>query len=105
MIEDKQVIMNVDFHSQCWEAYSREGALYNDARIERLCEECAHNGVDTLFWRLSVCGKVAYHSKVCTVFDGEYRKASRGLKGVLEKLDPLAVACRCARKHGLRIYA
>ena len=67
----KKKIMNVDYFDLCWEATKRGEGLYDEGRIERLIAKCAAEDFDTLHWRISVCGKVAYHSKVATVFDAD----------------------------------
>jgi len=56
-------------------------------------------------WRTSVCGKVAYPSKVMTVFDAEYRLSWNSLAKVLATLDPLEIAVKWAHRLGLKIYA
>ncbi|HIE03332.1 MAG TPA: hypothetical protein EYP61_01095 [Candidatus Latescibacteria bacterium] len=102
--DSKEKIMNVDFFDLCWEATKRGEGLYDRERIKRLIARCAEEDFDALHWRVSVCGKVAYHSKVMTVFDGEYRLCANPLAQVLKRFDPLEVGARYARKYGLRIY-
>jgi len=98
-------IMNVDFFDQCACAWERNEGLYGEERIRGLLEKCKDHGFSAVMWRTSVCGKVAYRSRVMTVFDGEYRISHNSLAAVLQKIDPLEVAVRHAHRLGLKIYA
>lgn len=104
MINGKTIMMNVDFYDQCYWADMRNQGLYDEKRIENLVRQCRDQGVDILFWRLTVCGKTAYPSKVETVFDGYFDKHSKALVNVLKKFDPLEVGSKYARKYGIKIY-
>lgn len=97
--------MNVDYYDLCGASYQRGEGLYDEDRIRTLLEKCKANGFSAVMWRTSVCGKVAYRSKVMTVFDAEYRFSLNSLAQVLEKIDPLEIAVKEAHKVGLKIYA
>ncbi len=56
----KEVIMNVDYY----DLVNSSDDLYDEERIDELFATCAANGVTTVFWRLSICGVAAWHSKV-----------------------------------------
>ena len=43
--------------------------FYDERRIEGLLRRCREEGIQRVLWRLSVCGKEAYYSKVRTPFD------------------------------------
>ncbi|MEW6097551.1 MAG: family 10 glycosylhydrolase [bacterium] len=98
----KELILNVDYYDHVG-FYKR---LYNEKRIEYLLRKCKQVGANTIFWRVSVCGKVAYHSKVRTVFDGGLKNNHPGnkLAKILSKFDPLQVACEIAHSLDLKIY-
>ncbi len=103
-VKPKEKIMNVDYFDLCWEVTKRGEGLYDESRIEQLIVKCAKEGFDTLHWRVSECGKVAYHSRVMTMFDAEYRLCANFLGEILKRFDPLEVAANYARKYGLKIY-
>lgn len=102
----KTLMLNVDHHDLALVASAKGEELYDEERIKKLMEDCAKNDVDTVFWRTSVCGKVAYPSKVMTVFDGDFRPyVGRALPEILKKCDVMEVATRYAHRSGLRIFA
>jgi hypothetical protein len=79
--------------------------FYDEGRIERLLSRAAEEGIQRVLWRLSVCGKVAYHSNVRTRFDwAEPRESNAKMTAVMERFDPLAVACELAPRYGLQLY-
>lgn len=98
----KELILNVDYYDHVG-FYKR---LYNENRIEYLLRKCKEIGAKTIFWRVSVCGKVAYHSRVATIFDGGLKNNHPGnkLATILNKFDPLQVACKIAHNLDLKIY-
>ena len=78
--------------------------FYDERRIEALLRRC-REGIQRVLWRLSVCGKEAYHSKVRTPFDwAEPRAENDRMTAVMQRFDPLAVACELAPRYGLRRY-
>lgn len=80
--------------------------FYDERRIERLLARCAEEGVDRVLWRLSVCGKEAYYTRVRTRFDwAEPRGENAKMTAIMERFDPLAVATKLAHRYGLRIDA
>ncbi len=103
--ERGELIMNVDYFDQCNCAWERSEGLYDEQRIRNLLEKCRDHGFRAVMWRTSVCGKVAYPSKVMTVFDAEYRLSCNSLAEVLATLDPLETAIKWAHRLGLKIHA
>ena len=80
--------------------------FYDEQRIERLLARAAEEGIDRVLWRLSIVGKVAYHSNVRTRFDwADPRRENAPMTAVMERFDPLAVATELAHRYGLRIDA
>jgi hypothetical protein len=98
----KELILNVDYYDHIG-FYKR---LYNEKRIEHLLNKCKQIGAKTIFWRVSVCGKVAYHSRIMSIFDGGLKNNHPGnkLAKILNKFDPLQVACNIAHNLDLKIY-
>jgi hypothetical protein len=79
--------------------------FYDERRIEQLLARCAGEGIERIIWRLSVCGKEAYYTRVRTPFDwATPREINDKMTAVMDRFDPLAVACKLARKYGLTIY-
>jgi hypothetical protein len=79
--------------------------FYDERRIENLLSRAADEGIQRVFWRLSVCGKEAYHTNVRTRFDwAEPRERNDKMTAIMERFDPLAVACELAPRYGLQIY-
>lgn len=106
MSDRKKLIFNVDYHGLVLRASIKGEGLYDEERIRKLMEDCAENGVDTVFWRTSACGVVMYQSKVMTVYHGEFRPYhGRALAEILKRFDPLEVAVKYAHQYGLKIFA
>jgi hypothetical protein len=79
--------------------------FYDERRIENLLRRCREEGIHRVLWRLSVCGKEAYYTKVRTPFDwAEPRDPNDKMTAIMQRLDPLAVACELAPRYGLQIY-
>ncbi|HHV63430.1 MAG TPA: hypothetical protein GXX51_12460 [Firmicutes bacterium] len=97
---DKELIINVDYYDLVY--YSDE--LYDKARIDNFVRRCAEHGYDRLLWRLSVCGKSAYPTRVRTVFDAGPSERGNRLATILKMFDPLEYAISACRKYGLKIY-
>ncbi|MFH1562247.1 MAG: family 10 glycosylhydrolase [Nitrospirota bacterium] len=97
-----ELILNVDYYDHIG-FYKR---LYDKKRIEWLLKKCKQTGAKTIFWRVSVCGQVAYHSQVRTMFNGglENNHPGNKLANILKEFDPLQVACEIAHKLDLKIY-
>jgi len=98
----KDLILNVDYYDHIG-FYKK---LYNEKRMEYLLRKCLQIGAKTIFWRVSVCGQVAYRSQVRTVFNGglEDNHPGNKLATILKKFDPLEIACEIAHNLGLKIY-
>ncbi len=78
---------------------------YDERRIEHLMSRAADEGIQRVLWRLSVCGKEAYHTRVRTPFDwAEPRARNDHMTAIMAQFDPLAVACQLAQQYGLQIY-
>ena len=98
----------IDYYDLIWKSES----LFDENRIDQFLGRCAEAGISSVFWRVSVCGALLYHTELPDRFDmftpdyeGEvWRKDIHDkVSAVLQRFDPMAVACRLARKHGLRI--
>ena len=105
MIAEKEVILNVDFYDLPYFAYRRGEGSFDEARIKRMIDRSADEGVDTIFWRVTAHGTVTYHSKMATVFTGDPRRPSRAVAEALKNFDPLRVGIEHTRRRGLRVYA
>ena len=116
----KELTANLDFFDICigtdtWDMRDC------DAEMERLMAMCAHYGVDRVYFRVSVCGAVCYHTKVMTpAYENVFEKyTTEGLDGgcanipslhrrmgtVMRRIDPLASCAKYAHKHGMEIFA
>lgn len=91
--------------------------LFTEEAINRLFGEYAERQVNVVQWRVSALGKLLYHSKLgdrftATDFTADdipgfaaiHRPIYDKCKAIMSKMDPLEVATRLARKHGLTIY-
>ncbi len=79
--------------------------FYDERRIEALLRRCAEEGIQRVLWRLSVCGKEAYYTQVRTPFDwATPRERNDRMTAIMERFDPLAVACKLAPRYGLTLY-
>jgi len=100
-MNNKELIFGVDFYDHCY--YHKE--LYGKEKIKEFLEHCVDSGITKLLWRTSVCGKVFYHSKVRTVYDGaDNREGSARASEVLRRFDPLEYAVDQGHRLGLKIY-
>ncbi len=119
-ITGEELSINLDFFdicigTDCWDIPNSE------AEMERLMAVCAHFGFDRVFFRVSVCGAVCYHTKVMTpAFENVFEKYTaeildtgcanipsrhRRMGEVMRVIDPLACCAKYARKYGMEIYA
>ncbi len=115
----KDLAINLDFFdicigTDCWDLH------HCDAEMDRLMALCAHFGFDRVYYRVSVCGAEAYHTKVMTpafeeVFAGYTREGldtccanipslHARMAAVMRAIDPLEACVRHAHKHGLKVY-
>ena len=104
MLGNKELVLNVDFYD--YPFYFKRAVTEED--IKNLLLRAKKAGFDRINWRLSVCGKLAYYTKVGHRFDGEGEKGrpeSRYLVDTMELLDPLEVAVRYAKELGIKIFA
>ena len=106
-----KLTMAVDFYDMVW--VSEE--IFDESHIDKFIKQCAENGINRLLWRVSVGGKLFYHTRTpdrlsnfrssktgkrCDI----HREISKKAMAVMEKCDPLKVAVDCSRKHGIEIY-
>lgn len=115
----KDFAINLDFFdicigTDCWDL------RHCDAEMDRLMALCAHFGFDRVYYRVSVCGAEAYHTKVMTpaleeVFQGYTKEGldtccanipslHARMAAVMRAIDPLESCVRHAHKHGLQVY-
>lgn len=116
----KEMTANLDFFDVCigtdtWDM------RHGDAEMDRLMALCAHYGFDRVYFRVSVCGAVCYHTKVMTpaLEESFERYTAEGLDGccanipsrhrrmaeVMRHIDPLASCVKHGHKHGMKVYA
>lgn len=119
-ISGKELSINLDFFDICigtdtWDLSDCDGEM------DRLMALCAHFGIDRVFFRVSVCGAVCYHTRVMTpAYENVFAKYKvEGLDGccanipslhgrmaqVMRRIDPLASCAKYAHKHGMQVYA
>jgi len=116
----KELSINLDFFDICIGTDTWDMRCC-DAEMERLMALSAHYGFDRVFFRVSVCGAVCYHTQVMTpAFENVFEKYTvEGLDGccanipslhgrmgaVMRRIDPLASCAKYAHKHGMEVYA
>lgn len=104
--------MAIDYYDLIWKSEE----LFGEAAIDRLFSEYAERGFTGVQWRVSVHGKLLYHTKLgdgvaemrgfgdvpgfSALADPILKKA----QAVLSQIDPMEVAARLCRKHGLKFY-
>jgi hypothetical protein len=89
--------------------------LFTEEPINRLLGEYAERGVDTIQWRVSVLGQLLYHTKLgdrytehpftagdLPAFAEQHQPIYEKCKAVMARMDPMEVAVRLCRKHGIR---
>ena len=81
--------------------------LYSEEDIDTLFRSYAALGVDTVLWRVSVCGLLLYRTQTPDiVVPTENRTDSAGLAKaaeLLKKYDPAETAVRCGKKYGIKV--
>jgi hypothetical protein len=103
----------VDYYDLIWCSEK----LFQEEEIDRFLGQCAEHGVTTVQWRLSACGKLLYHSRTPDRYGSEsspadfhasfaavHQRTYEKCCTIMEKIDPLEVAIRLARKHGLKLH-
>ena len=91
--------------------------VFDEEPIDRLLGEYSERGVTAVQWRVSVHGKLLYRSRLGDMFTAEpfgaddvpgyaakIRNAFNKAKALMESMDPLEVASRLCRKHGIKFY-
>jgi hypothetical protein len=108
-----RLTMAVDYCDLIW----KSDALFDEEAINRLLGEYAARGVNAVQWRVSVFGKLLYNSKLGDKFTAEpfgaddvpgyadsIRPTFAKCNTIMAKMDPMEVAVRLCRKHGIAIY-
>lgn len=72
--------------------------------IDCLLAGYAEQGITSVFWRLSCCGKLLYHTQTPDRFDFTGNEYGRKAVELLRRFDPAAAAVTAARKNGIKIY-
>ncbi|GGD51891.1 hypothetical protein [Paenibacillus nasutitermitis] len=99
-----KIVMNMDYYDDVLTSETP----YDETKIEQFMRQCRDNGVEIVHWRLSICGKLAYPSKVRAedVFrEGPSNVAGDKMRAILESFDPLEAAVRLGHQYGIKIYA
>ena len=106
----KDIVMGID-SANMFRLGAQQGRLYAEDAMRSLIRRCADAGVQTIYWRVSATGQVAYRSKVRTVIGSQPGlRPGFGFQWtaaetvILRQCDPPAVAVDEAHKLGLRIY-
>ncbi len=115
----KEFTLNLDFFdicigTDCWDMADCAGEM------DRIFRLCAHNGVDRVLFRVSVCGAVCYRSKTVQAcndacFEKYHREIMDGCVGsipsyipnmarVMERIDPLAEAVKAGHRYGIEVW-
>ncbi|MCD6359408.1 MAG: hypothetical protein J7M38_01005 [Armatimonadetes bacterium] len=117
----KQLTLNLDYFdvaigTDCWDLNDNAGEM------DRIIAIAAHYGVDRILFRVSICGVVAYHSKIMYTADDKAFEAYVGrelldggvgnipsyiprMARVMEDIDPLAECIKACRKYGIEVWA
>ena len=92
----------VDFYDLIW----KQKTVFSLEDMEALFAKYAENGINAVLWRLSVYGKLLYHSKTpdkYTIGGAPQSVEVKALK-VMETYDPAAAAVAMGRKYGIEVY-
>ena len=95
-------IIAVDFYDLIWQ-YEKPFSR-ND--MEALFAKYKENGVDAVLWRLSVCGRLLYHTKTPDRYVGGPYAPSLAAKAtaVMADYDPAEAAVTYGNKFGIDVY-
>ena len=95
-------IIAVDFYDLIWKA---ENPFSRDDMDALFCKY-AEYGVDAVLWRVSVCGKLLYHSQTPDRYMGCKAQNSTGEKAmaVMRQYDPAEVVVAMGKKYGIEVY-
>lgn len=97
----KIVSLNVDYADEVLFCEDFGYTEYDEDKIRLLMERASNSGFNRMLWRVSMCGKVNYFSRVEDIYD--YGQHNR--KPISQDFDPLKVASAYARKYGMEIDA
>jgi len=91
--------------------------VFDEEGINRLLGEYSERGITAVQWRVSLFGKLLYRSKLGDMFTAEpfgaddvpgyavtLRDTFDKAKAIMGKMDPMEVASRLCRKHGIKFY-
>ena len=96
-------IVAVDFY----DLIIQQHQLYSEEDIDALFRSYASLGIDTVMWRVSVCGLLLYRTQTPDiVVPVPNRIDSPGLAKAAELLknyDPAETAVRCGKKYGIKV--
>ena len=99
--------VNMDYNDEV--VYSG-GKEYGEAEIMAFFEKCRKAGVTGVQWRVSIMGQMSYRSKgAATTFPGhmpigDMEPGAQLVARILQKIDPLKIAVREAKKQGIQLY-
>lgn len=106
-----KLTMAVDFYDLVWVS----DEIFDENHIDKFIKQCAENGINRLLWRVSVGGKLFYHTRTTDRLQsfkpsgtGKERdihlEISKKAMAVMKKCDPLKAAVNSSRKYGIEIY-
>ena len=93
----------VDFYDLIWQQTER---IFSLDDMDALFRKYAEHGIDAVLWRLSVCGKLLYHTRTpdrCAV-RGEPGSLQHRAFEVMQQYDPAEAAVTMGRKYGIEVY-
>jgi len=109
-LQDFTLTVNVDYADLC---YFSPGLGYPEGFTEqaiiRMIDDFAKAGVDRMHWRVTLFGLPYYWSELSEVFPGSRYDPSvdagrQRLATMLQQFDPLRVAIREAKRHGIELF-
>lgn len=92
----------VDFYDLIW----HQDTIFSASDMESLFRQYAENGIDALLWRVSVYGKLLYHSRTPDRYAGcaAQGAVSERAMAVMKSYDPAEQAVTLGRKYGIEVY-
>jgi hypothetical protein len=109
----KKITISIDYI----DLIQQTDELFAEDHIDRLFAEYAERGIDAVQWRVSVIGKLLYHTKLGERFTDNplepdqphgatefCRSTYEKTKKILTLMDPMEVGVRLAKKHGIKFY-
>lgn len=106
MINNKQIVIPVDFFDHVYWKKQWADTLYDQDDIRRMMSAMVERGkADVCLWRLSACGAMTYRSRVEEQKRWDPRAPARAMNEVLNAYDPLAEAVNAAGRADIPLYA